>query len=558
MDQSLDKAINFKHYARMLWRRKGIIVLCGVLCLSSSVVALQFVPKTYESQVTLMIDDNQLLTSELEKIRGGMLEPPRGYGVNEERMAKLAGRIRSRPFLERVIRILKMQEDPMIRARAEQELRKRKADYSVDEMAIRLLLGNLQSRIRIAAAGTGIYKVTVADYSAENAQLLGKWITEIFVDASNQRNMDLIRSAHEFGAEQLRIYEQKLRQSEEALERYKESRIQRDLLDAAVRPDNLGIAEALSRRVADEVAMTRVRLGDYRDACARDLRDDCDVILGNARVRELGATLRSTLSNEVRNMLAGSRTDLTQWPPTGAYESIRRSLLQEVEAEASLRYGARTTEDQEAVARYIFTKLDLEAQQGAADVLTGAIGASKASFQASPGGEIELARLEEDVETNRRLLQSFQSQMVASDVSRAVEVTKLGMQIEILDPANRPLEPSSPNRKKILLASLLLGPMIGLGMAFLIEATDPTLRSIEDFARVIPEPILGVTPLVTRLAVRRRPWIRRHWIPASVTAIVVLAVALYAARDQLLLHVWTSANPVRMVNPESGVDADRR
>ncbi len=558
MTSSLDKSVNIKQYLRMAWRRKGIILLCWVLCLSSTLIALEFVPKTYESESTLMIEDSQLLSSELEKVRGGIMETPNGYGMDQARMAKMVGRIRSRPFLERVIRILKMNEDPIIRERASNELKKRKSDVGLNEMAIRILVENLQSRIRFGSSGQGIYKVTVADYSPENAQLIAKWITEIFVDASNQRNIDLIKSAHTFGAEQLHIYEQRLQQSEDALERYQQSLIQRDLGQSTVRPENLTYAESFSRKVADEAAMTRVRLKEYGENVASlGLEDHSGAVFGSAKVRELATGLKSALTNEVMNRLGAPVGDLGAWPPQGAYASIRRNLLHQVELEVDARYAESNPDQVATVAKYLFSQLDLEAQKSAADALQASMDRSKQRVESTPGGQIELARLGAEVETNRKLLQSFQSQMVASDVSRAVEITKLGMQIEILDPANRPLKPSHPNKTKILLASLMLGPILGAGMAFLGEAADSTLRTLEDFSRVVPEPILGTTPLLSRLTTRRK-WLRRHWVPASVALVLLLAATVYAVKDQLLLHVWTKGTPVNVISPDKDTDEDQR
>ncbi|MDM7913918.1 MAG: GNVR domain-containing protein, partial [Candidatus Eisenbacteria bacterium] len=368
---------------------------------------------------------------------------------------------------------------------------------------------------------------------------------------------DLIKSSHEFGAEQLRIYEQRLASSEQLLERYKQSMIKSQLARAILPAANLGFAEALSRRIDDDAAMTRVRLKGYAESVERiGLRGDPEVILSLPGVRQMTDALTSALGNDVMNSLGSAAVDLENWPPPGS-AALRRNLFRAIDMEVGSRYPELDDADRGAVSNYLFAKLDLRAQESAADVLQSSIGISKARVESTPSGEIELSRLEADVETNRRLLQSFQSQMVASDVSRAVEVTKLGMQIEILDPATLPLKPSHPNRRKILLASLLLGPMIGAGMAFLGEATDSTLRTLEDFARVVPEPILGATPLLSRLKIRRS-WIRRHWVAVSVGAVILLALGLYAAREPLRRHVVQQGTPVKMVNPEKGNDADTR
>jgi len=550
----MDRTIDLKHYGQLLWRRRGVILLCTVATLCATLIVLAFVPSQYESEVALMIEDNRLVSDELQKLMGGMMRTPTPYGVDEERMAKLVSRIRSRPFLERVIHMLKMDQDPVIRARAAVKCRKRPG-VTVDEMAIRILVENLQSRISFARAGPGVYQVIVTDLSPENAQLLATWITELFVDMSGQDALERIRAAHEFGKEQLKIYEEQLDRSEDALERYQQSRITRTLQPRMVRYENLAIAEGLGRRVSDEAALARVRLKPYGAALAvHGFGSEQPALLADPEMADLETSLTVALQNEIRDRLAGTPTEVGDWPPPGAYSTLRQGLLRQIEAVASRRYPTATPAALDALSRYAFAKIDLNAQLRAAETLDNAIAVSRQQAEAAPGGEIELARLTEEVETNRRLLQSFQAQLVASDVSQAVEVTKLGLQIDIISPAPLPLKPSYPNRVKIMLAALLLGPLLGAGIAFLSEVTDPILRSMSDFARVVPEPILGTTPLLAKLRTRHS-WLRRHWVPVTLSTVVLVTGAFYVVRESLLEKLASTSVPVHLTNPEEGLDA---
>ena len=128
--------------------------------------------------------------------------------------------------------------------------------------------------------------------------------------------------------------------------------------------------------------------------------------------------------------------------------------------------------------------------------------------------------------------------------------------MEILDPANLPLTPSRPDKKKILLASLFLGPLIGVGIAFMSETLDPTLRSLEDFAKVMPEPILGTTPLLARLPIRGG-WLRRHWVPVGVAGVLLLAGIVLVARTTLLNNLVTMGRPVQMAAPKESLHESR-
>ena len=555
MSSSLDKAVDLRQYWRMIWRRRGLVLLCAVTTISAAVVALVFVPKEYESQVTLMVEDSQSLSASLKSVMGGINQEPTGYGQEGVRLGQVVGRIRSRPFLERVVRLLKMNEDPLVRARAQEKLRKR-PELSVDEMAVRMLVGNLQSRIRFTSPGVGLYNISVADYSAENAQALARWISELFVDVSSQNSLDRLRAAHDFGVEQTKIYEEQLRQSEEKLGSFKKSLVEQAQARQMVRNENLPKAESVYDLVTAEISAARDRLAASADSLStRSLDKDYADLAGEPAIRDLAARLSSTLKDElIRGLEAPGETG--GWPPTGNYPVLRLWLLNEIERRAAGLHPEAGSEAASLAARFVFAKIDLDVLEQGAGLLGGAIASCRRQAQSGPDYEIEFARLTAEVESNRKLLESFRGQLVASDVSQAVEITNLGLKMEILDPANLPLTPSRPDKKKILLASLFLGPLIGVGIAFMSETLDPTLRSLEDFAKVMPEPILGTTPLLARLPIRGG-WLRRHWVPVGVAGVLLLAGIVLVARTTLLNNLVTMGRPVQMAAPKESLHESR-
>jgi uncharacterized protein involved in exopolysaccharide biosynthesis len=525
MTSTTDKSIDVKHYLRVLWRRKGIVLLSTLCVVCAAFIGLSFLPKQYESTVTLMIEERQPLARDLEAVLGGMRVPGGRYGADEERLGKLVGRIRSRPFLERVIRLLKIHEDPNLRAEADARRRAR-PEVSSEEIAIRLVVDRLKSRIQFRATGPGIYQIIVADYSPQNAQMLAKWISELFVDITTQNELQQFRTARDFGAEQLRVYEEQLHRSEEALRRLKGSIIQQGLASSMVQP------------LAREAARAGFTAGD--DA----IRDDPETL---DLVRRIGAALRS----DATDRLSVTSGELAPWPPGGTYATLRRDLLQHLEARARTVQPDATPEAQSAAARWAFARVDADVQSDMLRQLETAIESFRTHATAQPGDEVQIARLENDVNKSRQLLESFRAQMVAGDVSQAVETEKLGLQIEILDPAQLPLAAARPDRKKVLLAALLLGPLLGAGFAFLGETMDVTLRSLEDFRRLVSEPILCTTPLMQTLMPRPRGF-RRYWVPASMAAVVILTVGFFVARNTVLQGLVRNGAPVRMVNPQDG------
>ncbi len=556
MSSSQDKTIDLNHYLRIFWRRKGVVLLCAITTVCAAVIGLTFVPSEYQSQVSLLIEDSQLLSRDLERLMGGIMKPASGRGVDEQRAAKLAGRIRSRPFLEQVIRMLKMDEDPVILAQAEQE-QLRHPGVSIDELAVRILVKNLQSRIGFANSGSGIYKIVVSDYSPRNARLLAHWISEIFVDVSSQEILDRIHLAAEFGNEQMEIYEQHLNESEEALERYQQSIIEESLEQSIVRTDNYVLVEAIIRDVNDDIATARNRLNEHSDEfLATAIGANRTELYENAEIRELTEDLQAALVNELKDRLGGhSSSSASQ--VNSPYNSLRRELLPQVEAIIANLYPQSISSESATVSRYLFSKIDLEIQTYADEMLTAEVTKFQNQAEASPHDEIQLARLQKKVNSDRELLQSFQAQLVASDVSQAVEITKLGLQIEVLDPAQLPLTASRPNRRKIILASLLLGPLIGFGFAFLSETLDPVLRSLDDFKRIVPEPLLGITPLLAPITIKRS-WFRQHWVAISLTIVILVTGSFFIVRGKLISDLIASGVPVQLVEPERTGDETSR
>ncbi|MCK4306342.1 MAG: hypothetical protein KAY24_19025 [Candidatus Eisenbacteria sp.] len=548
IDPSLDNTLDLMRYVRLFWRRKAIILLCTVATLCTVLIVLALRPNVYQSSAVLSIEDSRLVSRAVENLMGGIMQSPGGRNAGRVRLDKLAGRIRSRPFLERVIRMLRMNEDPVILGQAA-ELQKKHPQISRDEMAVRILVSNLQARLDFRSAGAGLYRITVADYSAEGAQLLAQWISELYVDLSSQEALESIRAAHEFALEQRRVYERQLRQSEGALEANRQLLIERALTHGMIREENRAYAEALRTRIADGLSTTQGQFESHSASLSNHgLSADDLPLMQIPEISEVARRLVIALKRGLAERLAGASGGPGDWPPSG-YSAIRLELLQLVERAAEEQYADAGDQVQGDVIRFVFSNVDLYAQAEALAALNKAIDTFQQRIGEAPKKELETARLQEQVDSNRRLLQSFQAQLIAADISRAVEITKLGLQMKILDPANLPLSPSRPNRKRIFMMAVLIGPLIGLGVAYLIEMMDPVLRSVEDFSRIVPEPVLGTTPLIGRVLVRRG-WFRRYWVALALAMVLLLTGAFFVLRTNLLRQITTTGAPVQIINPD--------
>jgi len=547
MGSTQDRSLDLKQYLRVVARRKGVIVLCAVAVFCAATITLRVVPKQYRSSAVLSIQERDLMSRRLEDVLGTN-SVTRPYLYEERRQAKIVSDIRSRPFLEKVIRVLRMNEDPRLRdaARGEAE---RHPEFTVDEIAVRLLVKSLQSRIEVRSIGPGLYEFSVSDYSPDTAQLLTRWISELFIDNTTKQELDRIRAQRNFSQEQLRIYQEALERSQEALKRYRESMIGDALENNPVVAANLRAAETRLERVRGDRETAEVRVGvRARGAIDAGLPAEDPTIREDKQVQSSAASLKNAIHAltvglltspgderglaALRSELANSRTDL--------YNKVSRLALD--------LYGAAGAAP---MADYVFAQLDARTQADAEADLSYLIQDYKRQARNEPRQEIELTRLENDVKKDQEVLDSFKSQTVASEIQQAVETTNLGLHIEIVDPAARPIEPDWPRPPKVLVLALLMGPLLGIGFAFLAELLDPTLRTLEDIEEVAPEPVLGTLPLISSVVPVHRG-LRRRWVPVTLAGVLLLTAVFFVTRDRLFSDLGVPRAAVNAVEPVEG------
>jgi capsular polysaccharide biosynthesis protein len=77
---------------------------------------------------------------------------------------------------------------------------------------------------------------------------------------------------------------------------------------------------------------------------------------------------------------------------------------------------------------------------------------------------------------------------------KAVEIMKVE-NIQIIDKAVAPDSPIKPNKKMNIAISFLIGIMLGIGVVFIIEYLDDTIKTPEDVKKYLDLPIIGTIPI---------------------------------------------------------------
>lgn len=134
--------------------------------------------------------------------------------------------------------------------------------------------------------------------------------------------------------------------------------------------------------------------------------------------------------------------------------------------------------------------------------------------QQVPVFEQQIADLTRDYDTLQNHYNQLQAKKLDMDLSSQQETPEAAERLEILALAVPPDGPVGPKRGFLLGGGLLFGLLCGVGVAFLVEASDGSVRHEREAAQIFGKPVLAGIPKIT--SVRER--IRSRLLVLSLTA----------------------------------------
>ncbi|MDD5044341.1 MAG: polysaccharide biosynthesis tyrosine autokinase [Candidatus Omnitrophica bacterium] len=116
----------------------------------------------------------------------------------------------------------------------------------------------------------------------------------------------------------------------------------------------------------------------------------------------------------------------------------------------------------------------------------------EAQLKGFSGKELEYARLNREVEVNRKLYTLLKEKLEEARIS---EAEKIG-DVSLVDPAFMPSGAVNQNKVQAILLGGLLGLVLGFIIAFVSESLDTSIGTIEDVESVTKLTVLGVIPSI--------------------------------------------------------------
>ncbi|MFZ0537162.1 MAG: polysaccharide biosynthesis tyrosine autokinase [Candidatus Sulfotelmatobacter sp.] len=350
------------------------------------------------------------------------------------------------------------------------------------------LLSSFRSNLKVALApNTHIIEVHYRSPDKDLAANVVNTLMTTYTENNFKSRFDSTMQASDWLSKQLVDLQMKVETSQEKLVHYqKEHEIlgiddKQNITTAKLDELNKELTSAESERMDKESIYRLVEAGDTDTiASAASVLDSAGVNSQSA-----GGLLEALRSKEADLKIQAAELN-TQFGP--AYPKLAQINNQLKEINSQLL--AETKKLSGKIKGQYMAALQRE------DMLHDALEKQKQEANKLNESAIEYSLLKRDLDTNRQLYEGLLEKLKEAGVSAGLRSNNF----RIVDVARVPTGPIEPNIPRNLSFAFMLGLTSGVGLAFLLEGLDNTVRTTEQAQMISGLPPLGMIPLGSRTA----------------------------------------------------------
>ena len=521
------QTLDVRETMRILWRRRLLLIIPWAIATLAGIAGAFLLKPVYTSSVTLMLSRPQQLSGGLGDIGNNSNPDVQADAMKEQAKSTL--------FLSNVITTTGVRNDPATRAWALKE--GQRLPGMTDEQVIdRFLINQLRDGTNIKKAKGNIFQITVEDFDRDRARKLAAGIADQFVTFSKHQQLEALRATQEFSVEQQQNVKSRLEESEGKLEAFRRNVLSTNTITTSVNEANVARARTLVEQAQIEADDLRQRAADLQNQLRGKVQEHDSQAITTPQSNSMEAQIRL-----LEKQLASTDVSENALTSTGAAAGVRLAIARkdgdleaELAANAARVLPSLSDDVRQTLVSLRVTKADLAGVEGRRSWLNDQVNNYERNLVLTPDRELEQQRLTQDVENNRQLYNQFLQQTTITQIAEAFENAKVSGRFEVLEPATRPTAPSKPNRPVLILLSLLVGMVIGVGTVLLVEHQDESVKNAEEVEELLGLPVLAAVPRVPELERSRR----------TVRSAPGLMPGVTATRDRGLLHRLKVESPL--------------
>ena len=484
-DEEEDDSINLRAYWAVVMRRKWTVLTFFAIVVVAVMTATYLTTPIYRASTLLQIDSEDLKIVQYEQVTSNAQT---GWDSTEYLRTQQEV-LKSRATAERVVNELNLTEHPAFNQPPKpslleawlpwlkQDVKQAQAASSNEDISrkTRAVVGAVQGGLSVEPVGNSrLLRLHFDSPDAKLAAEVANSMARVFINLNLARRLDATSYAKTFLQDRLQQVQAKLEESEKALVAFAR---QEELVKAGGGDDEEGGSIDTQVLQGFTTALTQAQQERIR---AETLYNS---VQGTA-IQALPEVMDNKTIQGLKERKSKLETDyqegLKVFKP--AYPKMEQIAGQIAEIDAMIAREIETV-------RASF-KARFEAAKAQEAALTAKLAESREDILGVQDRSIQYNILKREVDTNRQLFEGLLQRLKEVGVAGGVGTNN----ISVVDKAEVPGGPHSPNPRRNLMIAIFLGLFGGIGLAFLFEHLDDTVKLAEEMEQQLGLPVLGVIP----------------------------------------------------------------
>jgi succinoglycan biosynthesis transport protein ExoP len=330
-----------------------------------------------------------------------------------------------------------------------------------------MIMGNEQVD---GIVGTNLFTIKYRHTDPEMAQRIANTLADVFATNNLERSTDSSNRAAVTLAKEIAELQTKIRHDTETLFSYQR--------EHNLPPESAGPLDvegqrlaSLSKELLEAQNERNTAEAIYKTASASEDKYSIPEVQANARI----TSLRDRISTLKEKKAALEVTYTKEWPEVKKIDVALKPLETELDRMVTETIGGLKTKYDSALAHENSIRTMYNSQKGTTSQQTR--------------DQIEVAAQKQTIETNQQYLNTLLNR------SRDVQALNNDHANEVnVETYSRLGVPIGPARMRNIMIAFLLSLVAGIGLAFLLDFLDDTVKSVDDIDRYIHLPALAMIP----------------------------------------------------------------
>lgn len=474
-------------YWHIVLRRKWLALAMCFACLGGGGILCVVWPESYRSSTLILVESQKIPEDYVKALIGPSVE---------ERLSSLQQQVMSRTLLNQVIREFDLYPDAVRRSGNEVVIERLRKDIRVVTNMTRAQRGSIDA-----------FEISFAHQNPQIAMNVTSKLASQFIDENLRSREQRVEGASEFIEQELVMAQERLEAQERSISLFK-TKYMGELPEQI--QANLSALDRLSlqhgatidalHKAADRLAVVEKSFKEYealgpatpaivQGSGGTAVRDPASL-----RLKELEKTL-ITLKSEYKD----------NYPDIIALKQEIQALKPQIGSPTvSKETRPIDTYLRELVRQREESKLEIVSLKERLLRIKDQIKEYETRVEKAPAREQELMILNRDYGNLKENYRSLLDKKLNARLSGNLEKRQKGEQFRILDPANLPQKPETPNLIKIMSLALVAGCGLGVGGVIALESYRPVFRRSDEIEKLLKLRVLASIPNFGSVADRTR------------------------------------------------------